>query len=299
MLPGPYRVPAYEGRAHVALTNKTPCGTYRGPGRYEATFARERLLDAAADGLGIERVALRRRNLLTPVDLPHHRDLPVLGHPVEIDAGDFPGLLDAVIEASGFDDWMREASALRAQGRAVGTGLAYFLEKSGGGGFERARVSVDEQGGVHVAAGGATLGQGIETVLAQIAADELGVEPADVEVTVGDTDLVSAGGGSWASRSTIFAGGAVRLAAEGAAERAREVAAELLEAAPGDIVLTGGGAEVAGSTDRRVMLAEIAAACDAASAGRRGEEPGLTAARTFVDAPMTYPYGVHLGQVEV
>jgi carbon-monoxide dehydrogenase large subunit/6-hydroxypseudooxynicotine dehydrogenase subunit gamma len=177
--------------------------------------------------------------------------------------------------------------------------MAYFLEKSGGGGFERARVSVDERGRVRVAAGGATLGQGIETVLAQVTADELGVDPQDIDVTVGDTDLVSAGGGSWASRSTIFSGGAVRMAAEATAERAKEVAAELLEAAPADIELDGGRAHVRGSADRSVTLGEVAGACDAASAGRRGDEPGLTAARTFVDAPMTYPYGVHLGQVEV
>src|SRR5215211_5103336 len=143
MLPGPYRVPAYAGRAHVAVTNKTPCGTYRGPGRYEATFARERLLDAAADELGVDRLALRRRNLLRPEDLPHHRDLPVLGHPVEIDAGDFAGMLDAAIEHSGYEEWVREAEALRAEGRAVGTCIAYFLEKSCGGGFKRAGVSVD------------------------------------------------------------------------------------------------------------------------------------------------------------
>jgi carbon-monoxide dehydrogenase large subunit/6-hydroxypseudooxynicotine dehydrogenase subunit gamma len=299
MLPGPYRVGAYAGTAHVALTNKTPCGTYRGPGRYEATFARERLMDAAADELGLDRLALRRRNLLRDEDLPHHRDLPVLGHPVDIDVGDFTGLLDAAIEHSGYEDWVREAAEARAVGRAVGTGIAYFLEKSGGGGFERARVSVDERGRVRVVAGGATLGQGIETVLAQVTADELGVDPRHIDVTVGDTELVSAGGGSWASRSTIFSGGAVRMAAEATAERAKELAAELLEAAPADIELADGRAHVRGSSDRSVALGEIAAACDAASAGRRGEEPGLTAARTFVDAPMTYPYGVHLGQVEV
>src|SRR6185437_3647263 len=166
---------------------------------------------------------------------------------VDIDVGDFGGLLDAALEASGYEDWVREAAAARADGRAVGTGMAYFLGKSGGGGFERARVSVDERGRVRVAAGGATLGQGIETVLAQVTADQLGVEPGEIEVTVGDTDLVSAGGGSWASRSTIFAGGAVRLAAEAAAERARAVAAELLEAAPGDIRLEDGRAVIAGS----------------------------------------------------
>src|SRR4051812_6673679 len=202
MLPGPYRVAAYEGRAHVAVTNKTPCGTFRGPGRYEATFARERLLDAAADELGLGRVALRRRNLLAAEDLPHHRDLPVLGHPVEIDAGDFAGMLDAAIAAAGYEDWVREAAEQRAEGRAIGTGVAYFLEKSGGGGFERARLTVGDDGRVRVASGGATLGQGIETVLAQVAADELGVQPHEVDVIVGDTELVSAGGGSWASRST-------------------------------------------------------------------------------------------------
>jgi CO/xanthine dehydrogenase Mo-binding subunit len=299
MLPGPYRVAAYEGRAHVALTNKTPCGTYRGPGRYEATFARERLLDAAADEMGIDRVDLRRRNLLRAEDLPLDRDLPVLGHPVTIDAGDFSGLLAAAVERSGYEDWAREAADARKRGRPVGTGLACFLEKSGGGGFERARVTVGDDGSVTVVAGGATLGQGIETVLAQVTADALGVDPLSIEVTVGDTDLVSAGGGSWASRSTIFSGGAVRLAADATAERARRVAGELLEAAPDDVRLRDGHAEVAGSPDRRVTLAEIAAACDAVRAGRDGDEPGLTAARTFVDAPMTYPYGVHLAQVEV
>ena len=223
----------------------------------------------------------------------------MLGHEVEIDAGDFPGIVDAAIAGSGYEDWQREARAARAEGGAVGVAVALFLEKSGGGGFERARVEIDGSGRVRIAAGGTSLGQGIETVLAQVAADELEVDPSAIEVTLGDTDLVSAGGGSWASRSTIFAGGAVKLAARATAQRARAVAAELLEADPDDIRLENGRAVVAGSPERGVELAEVAAACDATSAGRRGEEPGLTAARTFVDAPMTYPYGVHLAQVEV
>jgi len=299
MLPGPYRVAAYAGRAHVALTNKTPCGTYRGPGRYEATFARERLLDAAAAELHLDRVALRRRNLLEAADLPHHRALPVLGHDVEIDVGDFPSLLDTTLERAGFEAWRREAREQRAAGRSVGVGLAWFLEKSGGGGFERARVDVDVRGRVRVAGGGTSLGQGIETALAQIAADELGVEVPDVDVVLGDTELVSSGVGSWASRSTIFSGGAVRLAARATGELARRVAGELLEAAAEDVALRDGAAVVAGSPQHRVPLGEIAAACDPANAARRGDDPGLGAARTYVDAPMTYPYGVHLAQVEV
>jgi aerobic carbon-monoxide dehydrogenase large subunit len=152
---------------------------------------------------------------------------------------------------------------------------------------------------VRVASGGTSLGQGIETALAQVAADELGVEPADVDVVLGDTELVGAGAGSWASRSTIFGGGAVALAARATAERARAVAAELLEAAPEDVVVAGGRAFVAGSPGRGLSLGEVAAACDPASSARRGEPPGLGAARTFAGAPMTYPYGVHLAQVEV
>ena len=160
-------------------------------------------------------------------------------------------------------------------------------------------MAVAEDGGFDVTTGGASLGQGVETVIAQIAADALGVDPAEIDVTVGDTDLVSAGGGSWASRSTIFSGGAVRLAADATAERARAVAAELLEAAPGDIRLEDGRAVVAGSGDRGVTLAEIAAACDPDERRAARRRARLTAARTFVDAPMTYPYGVHLAQVEV
>src|SRR4051794_27766495 len=160
MLPGPYRVAAYAGRAHVALTNKTPCGTYRGPGRYEATFARERLLDAAAAELHLDRVALRRRNLLEAADLPHHRALPVLGHDVEIDVGDFPSLLDTTLERAGFEAWRREAREQRAAGRSVGVGLAWFLEKSGGGGFARARGGAGARGRAGGAAGGPPPGPG-------------------------------------------------------------------------------------------------------------------------------------------
>ena len=178
MLPGPYLVPAYAGVAHVALTNKTPCGTYRGPGRYEATFARERLLDAAAAELGVDPVALRRRNLLDAEDLPVHRPLPVVGHDVEIDVGDFGGLLEHALRTAPHDAWEREAAMARDAGRLVGVGLAVFLEKSGGGGFETVHVAVEEDGSARVAAGSATLGQGIETVLARVVGLELGIEPA-------------------------------------------------------------------------------------------------------------------------
>ena len=299
MLPGPYRVPAYEGTAHVVLTNKTPCGTYRAPGRYEGTFARERLLDAAAGELGVDRLELRRRNLLRPEDLPHERPLPVLGHDVVIDVGDVPDLLERAVEASGFEVWQTEAADARGDGRAVGCGIGVFMEKSGGGPYETARVRVTETGAVLVDSGATSLGQGVETMLATVVAEVLGVAPETVSVVAGDTDMVGDGIGSWASRSTVMAGGAAHRAAEATVEKARRVAAALLEASPEDLVVRDGRIEVTGAPGRGLTLGEVAAACDPVSSARRGEAPGLGASRVFADAPMTYPYGVHLAQVEV
>ena len=299
MLPGPYRVPAYEGTAQVALTNKTPCGTYRGPGRYESTFAREHLLDVAAARLGVERLKLRRINLLETSELPHTRPLSTLGTDVVLDAGDYEGLLDKALERSAFDGWEKEARELRAGGRLVGTGVGYFLEKSGTGPYEEAIVEVDPTGSVRVITGGASLGQGIETVLAQIAADQLSVPPEEIEVLHTETDLLPDGVGSWASRSTVVGGSAVMLAAKATAEKALRVAAGMLEASTEDLRLESARVWVTGSPDKSVSLGEIAAACEPHSGLAEGEEPGLGARRTFSVDHMTYPYGVHLAQVEV
>jgi aerobic carbon-monoxide dehydrogenase large subunit len=299
MLAGPYRIPAYEGTAHVALTNKTPCGTYRGPGRYEATFAREHLLDVAAAELGVDRLELRRINLLERSEIPHTRQLSTLGTDVILDAGDYKGLLDKALRHSGFEGWEKEAQELRAQGRLVGAGIGYFLEKSGLGPYEEAIVEVDPSGAVRVLTGGASLGQGIETVLAQIAADQLSVPPEEIEVVHTDTDLLPDGVGSWASRSTVVGGSAVMLAAKATAEKALRVAAEMLEASIEDLRLDSSGVRVTGSPDKSVSLGEIVAACEPDSGVAKEEAPGLGARRTFSVDHMTYPYGVHLAQVEL
>jgi aerobic carbon-monoxide dehydrogenase large subunit len=299
MLPGPYRVPAYEGTAHVALTNKTPCGTFRGPGRYESTFAREHLLDVAAAELGVSRLELRRINLLEPSEIPLARGLSTLSTDVILDAGDYGGLLEKALLQSGFQDWEKEVQRLRDEGRLVGTGIGYFLEKSGLGPYEEAAVEVDPTGSVRVLTGGASLGQGIETVLAQIAADQLEVPPEEIEVVHTDTDLLPDGVGSWASRSTVVGGSSVMLAAKATAEKALRVAAEMLKASVDDLRLGASRVEVVGSPDRYVSLGEIAAACDPQRSVAMGEEPGLGARRTFSVEHMTYPYGVHLAQVEI
>jgi carbon-monoxide dehydrogenase large subunit len=308
MLPGPYRVPAYAGRIQVVVTNKTPCGTYRAPGRFEGTTAREQLLDVAADRLGLDRFELRWRNLLGPAELPHRRAMSTLGTDVVLDAGDYPGLLAATVAEAdrlGYQALLNggppqaslgssQAAAARPGSRALrgggpqsllgldqaaaerrgspglppsgvspirrGLGVAVFLEKSGLGPHETADVEVGTDGTVRVLAGGTSLGQGVETVLARIAADALGVDPGVVSVVCGDTDLQPAGVGSWASRTTVVAGNAVHAAAAAVREQLVDAAAGLLEAAPGDLTLTGGVIGVRGDPTASLTLAQVAAA---------------------------------------
>jgi carbon-monoxide dehydrogenase large subunit/6-hydroxypseudooxynicotine dehydrogenase subunit gamma len=300
MLPGPYRVPAYRGRIRVMLTNKTPCGTYRAPGRYEGTTAREQLLDVAADRLGIDRIELRRRNLLGPGELPHRRPMTTLGTDVVLDAGDYPALLRAAAAEMTRLGYHTQAAGGGPAGRRRGLGVAVYLEKSGLGPHETADVTVSETGAVRVLSGGTSLGQGIETVLAQIAADALGVPPRAVDVVNGDTDLQPCGTGSWASRSTVVAGNAVHSAASAVRARALRLAARMLEAAEDDLVITDGTVSVRGDPAVSVSLGEIAQAAAPASPHLRpGEPAGLAARRRFDVTHMTYPYGVHAALVEV
>ena len=300
MLPGPYRLPAYRGRIQVVLTSKTPCGTYRAPGRFEGSAAREQLLDVAAYELKISRNEIRSRNLLHPGELPCQRSMSTLGTDVVLDAGDYPALLAAAQAEADRLGYPGEVERGRRAGRRRGLGVAAFLEKSGLGPQETADVMVSRTGAVHVFSGGTSLGQGIETVLAQIAADALGVHPDQVSVVNGDTERQPFGGGSWASRSTVVAGSAVHAAAGAVRDRAAEVAARMLEAAPGDLVSENGRISVRGDPSAAVTLAEVAqAAAPASPYLRPGEPAGLSARRRFEVTHMTYPYGVHIAVVDV
>jgi carbon-monoxide dehydrogenase large subunit len=301
MLPGPYRIPAYRGRVRVVLTNKTPCGTYRAPGRFEGTAAREHLLDVAATQLGIDPIELRERNLLTRDELPHNRHIKTLGTDLILDTGDYPALLAAAVrEADRLGYRAKRAERAKTGKKRRGFGLAMFVEKSGLGPQETADVTVSKSGAVHVFSGGTSVGQGIETVLAQIAADALGVDPRAVRVVAGDTDAQPFGGGSWASRSTVVGGSAVHQAAVAVRERAVQLAARMLEVAEEDLDLADGSVTVRGDPAAKLTLAGIAAAAGPASGYLRpGEPAGLSARRRFEVARMTYPYGVHAAVVEV
>jgi len=300
MLPGPYRVPAYRAVGRIRLTNKTPGGTYRAPGRYESTFVRERMMDAVATRLGIDAIEVRRRNLIGRTEFPYVRPFATLGTDVVLDSGDYALLLDKALEAVGWDRLKAELVGRRAAGVAVGAGLALFVEKSGLGPYDTVRVEVDEAGAVEVISGAASVGQGVETVVAQICADALGVDYRTVRVSHGRTDRIDFGLGAFASRVTVMTGEATRIAAAKVRAKAIETAAGLLQRRAEELdvvdgrVVTGDG--MAGPS---VALAEVAKAL-APGAPLRGERlPGLAADGWFYCDHMNYPYGAHIAVVRV
>jgi aerobic carbon-monoxide dehydrogenase large subunit len=298
MLPGPYRVPAYRCRGHIVVTNKTPAGTYRGPGRYEGSFARERLIDAIAHRLAIDPVELRRRNLIPPDSMPYERGVLALGTEVVYDSGDYPGMLKRAEDA--LAALARDVESRRLRGELAGCGLALFVEKSGLGPFDGVRVTVDETGAVEVVTGAASMGQGIETVVAQICAQELGVDLGSVNVVHGQTDRIEEGMGAFASRVTVMTGSATHLAAQAVRRKAAQLAAEVLEAAPEDIVIESGVAWVRGSPGGPCLaIGELAKRASAKFSVPAGRQPGLSATEWFASDHMTYPYGAHLALVVI
>ena len=220
-LPGPYVWKAFDLTAHAVLTNRTPVGTYRGPGMTEAAFVRERLLDVLAAELALDPVELRRRNLIPPARMPFVYDLGPESPPIAYESGDFPRCFERLLETAGYEDLRVERDARRAAGEHVGLGVAATVELGAIGPWEDAAVTVRADGGVVVRVGAASLGQGTETALAQIAADELGVDADAVEVRHHDTADVASGFGSFASRTTVVAGNAVALACRALLRRAQ------------------------------------------------------------------------------
>jgi carbon-monoxide dehydrogenase large subunit/6-hydroxypseudooxynicotine dehydrogenase subunit gamma len=300
MLPGPYRVPAYRAVGHMRLTNKTPCGTYRAPGRFESTFVRERLMDAIAAWLGIDPIEVRRRNLIAKTEMPYRRPLSTLGTDIVLDSGDYAGLLDKTMHALRWIELHADLQQRRAAGECVGAGLAIFVEKSGLGPFDGVRVSVDPSGTVEVVTGAASVGQGVETVIAQICADALGTDYRRVRVVHGRTDRIAFGLGAFASRVTVMTGEATRLAAVDVRAKAIRVAAELLQQ-PGDVldIVDGSVVRAGAATGPSMTLGEIAKALEPTSRVRGTHAPGLAADGWFYTDHMNYPYGVHAAVARV
>jgi carbon-monoxide dehydrogenase large subunit len=285
LLPGPYRIPAYRAAGHIRLTNKTPAGTYRAPGRYEGTFVRERLLDRIADQLGIDPITLRRRNLIAAADIPFHRGIDALGAEIIYDSADFAGLLDRLQDSVDLPALQAGLAARRAAGEWVGLGLGYFVEKSGLGPFDDVTVSVDPDGRIEIVTGVASIGQGVETVLAQICADALGVPYDRMRVVHGQTDRIARGMGAFASRVTVMTGSAVTIASRALRARVLDAASLLLQTVPDALTIR----------DGVIRHEPTGASMPIGSA----VGDGMTEAATFTVDHMTYPYGIHLAVVRV
>ncbi|MDI4236994.1 xanthine dehydrogenase family protein molybdopterin-binding subunit [Bradyrhizobium sp. Arg237L] len=290
LLPGPYVIPAYGVAGHIRLTNKTPAGTYRAPGRYESTFARERLIDAIAAELGLSPVEVRRVNLIGEAAMPFDRGFETLGTRVVYDSGKYADLLERVLAHLDYDRLQQRLAERRSGGELVGLGLGYFVEKSGLGPQDLVRMRVEPQGDIEIVTGVASVGQGVETALAQICAETLQVPIERIRVIHGQTDRIEIGFGAFASRVTVMAGSAVKIAAEALRASALEVAAKLLQTTPEVLRLSNGMIEtVNGSAS--LPLGDIAAHLE--------QTGGLTGEGRFASSHMTYPYGIHAAQVRV
>jgi len=286
LLPGPYRIPAYRVAGHVRLTNKTPAGTYRAPGRYESTFARERLMDRLAEEFGVDRLEIRRRNLIADAAMPFDRGIDTLGTHLVYDSGRYGLILDklgAMLDLPVLDAAL---AARRAAGEKVGWGIGFFVEKSGLGPDDLVRITVNADGGIRIVTGVASVGQGVETALAQICADTLGIGIEGMQVIHGQTALIEKGMGAFATRVTVMAGSAVKIAAEDLQARLIAIAAAHT-GLPETSLAYAGGSVLGGPVP--MSLAQLAGLAGGAVTGE-----GL-----FTSSHMTYPYGIHFAQVKL
>ncbi|HYN23004.1 MAG TPA: xanthine dehydrogenase family protein molybdopterin-binding subunit [Thermoanaerobaculia bacterium] len=301
-LMGPYRVPAYASDFRAIFTNKTIVTPYRGAGRQHGVFVIERLMDLAARELGIDRVEIRRRNFLRPDEFPHDHVIIYQDFaPLYYDSGNYEPVLDQILERIGYHHFLQvEQPRLRAEGKSVGIGIVAYVEGTGIGPFEGARVQVQTSGGVTVVTGVGTQGQGHFTVLAQIAAEQLGVAVEDVDVVTGDSDQFHWGTGTFASRGAVVAGNAVNEAAKNVREKAVKLAAERLGVSEEQIELADAKARVKGEPARSIGLGELAKLANPMrGAVKPGTEPGLEATRYFGPFRGATASGCHAMIVEV
>ncbi len=302
MMSGPYIVPSLQIDVTVVATNKTPVSSIRGAGYPQAAFAMERMMDLVARELKLERAELRRRNLIPAEKMPYTKPLKARsGAAMQYDSGDYPACQAMVLKAAGWDDFPKRQAAARAQGRHIGIGMAHGIKGTGRGPFESGAVRVSNTGKVTVFTGAANLGQGLRTVLAQIAASELGLDAHDVAVVPGDTSGVALGLGAFASRQMVTAGNSVLLAARAVAAKAKKLASHLLEAAEHDLELKDGEVRVVGAPQLCVKLAELSRILKGAPGYGfpPGVEPGLDATVNWRTDALAYANACHVAEVEV
>lgn len=306
-LPGPYKIGSYRGAVRGVATCKPPTGPYRGVGRPIATFVAERLMDLGAAALGIDPLEIRRRNLVRAEEFPYR-----IASGIIWDKTGFIECLEAAAEAAGYNQLRKEQAEARKEGRLFGIGIASYAELTGIGsriavapgmpintGSETAKITIDSTGAITAAFGVASHGQGLETTLAQIVADDLGARFEDVRVIQGDSDEVPMSTGTYASRSAVLGGGAAKHASKLLQEKIKRVASHLLEANADDIEVTDGKAVVLG-TDRTVTFKQIAKAVysDMKTLPVEAREE-LSATYTYDPINATTAAATHIAAVEV
>jgi CO/xanthine dehydrogenase Mo-binding subunit len=317
---GPYKPGAYRAEWQSLYTSTVIVTPYRGAGRPQGVYAMERTLDAIADYLALDRTEVRARNFIQPDEMPYDQGLTFQdGRPLIYDSGDYPALLEKLKKLAGWDDFESYREQARAMGRRVGIGIGCYVEGTGVGPYEGGHVLVEPSGRVRVATGLTSQGQGHQTMLAQIVADELGVPFGDVEVVTGDTRRFRYAVGTFASRTAVMSGNAVALAARAVRAKALHIAADALEADPVDLEIADGMISVRGHREASIALATVAvlanplryAVDEAARAATQfagsdvsrppigaDDEPGLEATDYYSPLRSTFAAGMHAAVVE-
>jgi carbon-monoxide dehydrogenase large subunit len=292
-LTGVYHVPACHVTIDAVLSNTNPTAPYRGAGRPEAIYLMERIIEAAADELGVDRIELRRRNVIQPEQMPYKAPLgPVY------DSGTFAKNMEIAMEAGDFPGYAARCEASRANGKLRGIALVNAIEQAAGPVPEYAEVRFQPSGSALLLMGTKTHGQGHETMYKQILHEKLGTAANEIRFIDGDTDRVAFGMGSNGSRSMVTGGTALSMAADKLIAKGKKLAAHMLEAAEADIVFGDNAFSVAG-TDRKVTLKQVAIASFQPARLPKGMEPGFIEHATYAPERATYPNGCHVCEVEV
>ena len=299
---GPFKIDNFAIDCVGVLTNKAPVAPVRGAGRPEAAFVMDRIVDIVADSLSLDPIEVRRRNLISPNEMPYDMGIPYRDtKPVTYDQGDFPEQLDMALELVELDEWRRRQTSQLDGPLRIGIGVSSLMEGSGVGPHEGAIIRIDDTGSVSIITGAQPHGQGLETTLAQIAADQLRVDPSIVTVRPTDTSAIAHGVGTFGSRSGVTAGNAVAIASAKLREKILLVAGQVLEAAVIDLEVRDGRVQIKGMSDVGMSLVEVARAA-APGPGCRvpdGGSPGLEEQYYFVPPTVTWSSGTHVAVVEV
>ncbi|HEV2334877.1 MAG TPA: xanthine dehydrogenase family protein molybdopterin-binding subunit [Stellaceae bacterium] len=290
-LPGMYDIREVGLRIRCLFTNTVPTGPYRGAGRPEANYCLERLVDAAALASGIDRIVLRRRNLIAPDAIPYRTPVGTI-----YDSGDFPGLFESALERADIAHFAARAALSQKAGKRRGLGISCFLEIAGGQPGEGAAISFPGHSRLLLAIGVQASGQGHRTLYRRLAAERLAIPMDAIEVAQGDSDDGVPSWGAVASRATMSVGGAVVSTIDAIIAKGRRIAAHVLEAAEADIAYRDGTFEIAG-TDRRIGLFELAD--HARRLAREGTIAEDLDTRRTADVPPSFPNGVHVAEVEI